>query len=162
MRKKAETKSYRRPVIVGVVVVVVVVGILVLSRMQRESNEKAVAALVKRYAATYEAARAEGTLSAQEEAVYGELARLVKQPGTSVMGAVMAVAVLNDAGQAEEQRRNEDLAAAQELRDLLAENAAVGARPIAGIVQKHPYLREVLDRVKKSPGEYVDEGTKGT
>jgi hypothetical protein len=98
-------------------------------------------------------------LKPREEALYAELGALVKQPGVSVMGVVMALAILHDAGQNPE-RRDEDLAAAQELRDMLAENAAVGARQIAEIVQKHPYLREMLEKIQESPGEYVREEAK--
>jgi len=159
MKRKAAKKSCRGLIIVGVVVVLVVGAIFVFARKQREYNEQAVALLAQQYGETLDAARVEGALKPREEALYGELGALVKQPGVSLMAAVMAVAILHDAGQNTE-RRDEDLTAAQELRDLLAENAAVGARQLGGIVQRHPYLREMLEQIQKSPGEYAREEAK--
>lgn len=159
MKRKAAKQSYRGLIVVGVAVVLVVGAIFVFARKQREYNEQAVALLAQRYGETFEAARVEGALKPREDALYAELGALVKQPGVSVMGAVMAVAILHDAGQNAE-RRDEDLTAAQELRDLLAESASVGARQLAGIVQKHPYLREMLEQIQKSPGEYATEEAK--
>lgn len=156
MKRKPQKKSYRGPIIVAVIVVLVVAAVIVFSRVQREKNKQAIALLAKQYAETLKAAQAEGTLKPHEDALYAELGTLVKQPGISLMGAVMAVAILHDAGQNTD-RRDEDLAAAQELRGLLTENPNIGARPIARIIQKHPYLRQMLEQIKKSPGEYIKD-----
>lgn len=105
-----------------------------------------------RFAANYERAKQEGKLSDAEEDVFYDLMVSIQRPETGMSAGAYACILLDRCLSApDDTSREKAVAAATDMRELLASNALPGIREVMGVMEKYPELSIRNWKAKRPP-----------
>ena len=105
-----------------------------------------------RFAANYELARQEGKLSDEEQDVFYDLMASIQRPETGMSASAYACILLDRCLNAPDgPSREKAVAAATDMRELLASNASPGIREVMGVMEKYPELSIRNWKAKRPP-----------